>query len=228
MTQEIEGTQGMNPEISTEYEPMRPDDPHQPEGSEPIVDIDEETDAELAEAAAATKEALAKPVEERLGLTETGALLEEASDLVIEAIERRVEPMPYGSYLVHDEPPAHKGGPTRSPEELSHAGVLHVPVTDELLKWATAAGAAQEAVDAILGSARGFIYLALHGVDHEGYSQVLGARTTADSARALCQEHAGELADRLEKWKQLGSGTVIARVADHNEYYEVLVLTVYQ
>ena len=186
MTQEIEGTQGMNPEISTEYEPMRPDDPHQPEGSEPIVDIDEETDAELAEAAAATKEALAKPVEERLGLTEVP------------------EPMPYDSYLVHD------------------------PSVEEFV------GRAQKAQQAVNEMGYGevqviaphTIYLALQGIDSEGYTQVIGARTTADAARVLVTEHAGALADQLKPWRQYGSGTLLARLGEGNEYYCVMALPV--
>ncbi len=88
MTSPIEGMQGDNGPVESDYEPMRPDDPHQSEEREPIaLGGNEEPDPEVA------------------------ALLEHASDLVVEAVERRVEPgytpLPEGGvvteqFYVHD------------------------------------------------------------------------------------------------------------------------------
>ena len=100
MTSEIEGMQGENGpgvEVSKaeveDYEPMRHDDPHQGEVSQADqVGIHDEAD------------------------TVVTVLLEEASDLVIEAIERRVEPVAYTpapateTFLVHDDEPAPRHG----------------------------------------------------------------------------------------------------------------------
>jgi hypothetical protein len=70
------------------------------------------------------------------------------------------------------------------------------------------------------------IYLAMQGIDAEGDTQIIGARTTAESARQLVIEHAGVLADQLKPWKQYGSGTIMARFGDSNEYYVVMALPV--
>lgn len=115
-----------------DYEPMRPDDPHQPKGSEPVGGGDEQPD------------------------TETAALLEEASDLVVEAIERRVEPgytpVPDGGvvtdqFLVHDDDPdprrARNVPATPDPHELMFLGVqehvrsmVALNTLDAALRWA--------------------------------------------------------------------------------------------
>jgi hypothetical protein len=70
------------------------------------------------------------------------------------------------------------------------------------------------------------IYLALQGIDSEGYTQVIGARTSAKSAQVLCENHAGGQLDRLKGWRPYGSGTWLARVDRSNEYYEVMAVTV--
>lgn len=136
MTSEIEGMQGDNgPSVEVgkaeieDYEPMRHDDPHQGEGGEPVaLGGDEQPDPE------------------------TAALLEEASDLVIEAIERRAEPdytpVPATeTFLVHDDdtdPRRAKNVPTTpDPHELMFLGVqehvrsmVALNTLDAALRWA--------------------------------------------------------------------------------------------
>ena len=70
------------------------------------------------------------------------------------------------------------------------------------------------------------IYLALQGIDGEGYTQVIGARTSMVSARVLCESHAGALVTSLKDWQQYGSGTWLARMTGRHEYYEVMALPV--
>jgi hypothetical protein len=97
MTNEIEGMQGDNGPVDDDYQPMRPEDPANGEKREPIAlgGQDQPARVEHAEPDA-----------------ETVALLEEASDAVVEAIERRAEPgytpVPQGGeivdqFMVHDD-----------------------------------------------------------------------------------------------------------------------------
>lgn len=70
------------------------------------------------------------------------------------------------------------------------------------------------------------IFLALQGIDGEGYTQVIGARTSMVSARVVCESHAGAMVTRLKDWKQHGSGTWLARITGRSEYYCVMALPV--
>lgn len=121
-------------------------------------------------------------------------------------------------------------GPHRTPEELSNAGVMSAALTPELEDWVNRAGKAQQAMNEMgVGTVEVVktptIYLACHAENREGVD-VLAARTTLESAQAFCEERAVAETEYLEDWRQMGSGSWLARVRDTIWFYEILTLPV--
>ena len=132
MTNPIEGMQGDNGPIESEYEPMRPDDPHQGEGGEVVVEVDQDTDAALTEGYEAAISATARRIKD---LAESG-----------------ITPVPEGGvitdqFMVHDDdddPRRARNAPaTPDPREVMFIGVqehvrsmVALNTLDAALRWA--------------------------------------------------------------------------------------------